>query len=266
MKKRVISAIIGLIIIVPLLIIGGTLFYVGAIIIGSIGFYELIKLRDNFNKIPFFVKGISYISFLLILLSNLENDTINYLINFKIISVIIFLILLPLIFYHDTKKYNINDALFLVGVVFFLGLSFNFLITIRNYDLNYLIFLLLITIVTDTFAYLTGSLIGKHKMIPDISPKKTWEGFVGGTFMGVFVSFIFYASAFNYGGNIFILISIILLLTVSGQLGDLVFSSIKRFYEVKDFGNIMPGHGGVLDRLDSILFVIFAFSFVMGYL
>ena len=119
---------------------------------------------------------------------------------------------------------------------------------------------------TDIFAYVTGLLIGRHKLIPSVSPKKTWEGLIGGTVFGTFISTTFYISAFDYSGSILLLILIVMLLSLVGQMGDLVFSSIKRYYGKKDFSNIMPGHGGVLDRLDSLIFVMLAFSFIVYFL
>ena len=128
------------------------------------------------------------------------------------------------------------------------------------FDLKYLIFIMSITIFTDTFAYIVGRLIGKNKFAPTVSPNKTWEGFIGGLVFGTFISTVYYISVFNYSGNYLKIIFIIAILSTIGQIGDLVFSSIKRHYKIKDFGNIMPGHGGVLDRLDSIIFVSMAFN------
>ena len=266
MKKRVISAIVALIIIVPLIILGGWPFYIGATLIGLVGFRELLRLREGKKDIPIITKVIALASFLILVLTGIDASSISLVIDFKMIALILFLNLLPIVIYRDNKKYNIEDALFSIGAIFFLGFAFNFLIVVRNFDLNYLIFLLLLTIFTDIFAYVGGSLVGKHKMIPSISPKKTWEGCVFGTLMGVFVSTFFYVSVFNYDNSMFLLIAIVTGLSIIGQIGDLIFSSIKRHYGVKDFSSLMPGHGGILDRLDSILFVLLAFSFIIVYL
>ena len=137
---------------------------------------------------------------------------------------------------------------------------------LRHIDLKLFIFLFTITITTDTFAYITGMLIGKHKLLPEVSPKKTWEGVVGGTLMGIFVSAMFYHTCINPEFSYLYLILICAFLSVVGQIGDLVFSAMKRYFGIKDFGNIMPGHGGVLDRLDSIIFVILGFTFFITVL
>ena len=117
---------------------------------------------------------------------------------------------------------------------------------------------------TDSFALLTGMFIGKNKLAPTISPKKTIEGFVGGALMGTFIATSFYVTVINQNCSLVLVIFITLFLSCIGQLGDLVFSSIKREYGMKDFSNLIPGHGGILDRFDSLIFVFLAFILVLG--
>ncbi len=265
MKKRILSAIVVLLIVIPIIIKGGNLFSFAVAVIGLFGLRELMSLKEKEKEIPFFVKVISVFSFLYLTLSNVDNQTLFYA-NYRALTLILFFILIPLVLYRDTKKYNIGDALFLIGSIFFLGIAFNYLIVVRNFSLYYLIFLLLITIITDTFAHITGSLIGRNKLCPTISPNKTVEGLIGGTIFGTFVSSVFYISIFDYTGSYIILILIVVLLSLIAQLGDLIFSSIKRYFGIKDFSNLIPGHGGILDRLDSILFVLLAFSFIIEFI
>ena len=179
--------------------------------------------------------------------------------DYRVVAFIIFAFLSPMVFIHDYKKYNLNDALFLIGSVLFIGLSFNLFIICRNYDIMYIIYLLLITTITDTFALFTGMLIGKHKLCPSVSPKKTIEGLLGGTIFGVFVATAFYVTAINPSISLAFVIVVTTILSLVGQLGDLVFSSIKRYYDKKDFSNLIPEHGGILDRFDSLIFVVLAF-------
>lgn len=264
MKQRVLTAILIIAIAIPLLIIGKVPFAVAIAVLSVGGFYELVKLREGENKLPTLMKVIA--SVLLILLTLVQGGTsYEFAVDYRITTAVIFFLTIPIIFYNK-NKYNITDALFLIGSVFFLGLAFNYFIAVRNLGLNNLIFLLLITVFTDTFAYFTGMLIGKHKMSPNISPKKTWEGFVGGLVFGTFISTCFYYTAFSFDGSLFALIFAIACLSIIGQIGDLVFSAIKRYYGVKDYSNLLPGHGGILDRVDSILFVLLAFSFISTYL
>ena len=98
-----------------------------------------------------------------------------------------------------------------------------------------------------------------------ISPNKTVEGFIGGVFFGTFLGSVLFLTVISTTANVFLVIVISLILSIISELGDLVFSAIKRKYGVKDYGNIMPGHGGVLDRLDSFIFAILAFSYLVSF-
>ena len=111
-----------------------------------------------------------------------------------------------------------------------------------------------------------GSLIGKNKLAPKISPKKTVEGLLGGVFMGTFAASAFYITVINTHASLVLVIVLTALLCLVGQLGDLVFSSIKRYYEIKDFSDLIPGHGGILDRFDSLIFVTLTFVILVGIL
>ena len=138
--------------------------------------------------------------------------------------------------------------------VFLIGILFNCFIRIRGLGEKVVIYCFLISSMTDTFAYLGGSLLGKHKLISHISPNKTVEGSITGSIMGTIIGSIYYYLVI---GNIEIYVIIVLSLglTILSQMGDL----FKRYYKIKDYSNIIPGHGGVLDRLDSSLFVILGF-------
>ena len=106
-----------------------------------------------------------------------------------------------------------------------------------------------------------GRKIGKHKLAPHISPNKTWEGSIGGTVVAVIVAAIylyFFPQKYSYG----VMVALTLLFSIGGQLGDLIESALKRHYGVKDSGKILPGHGGIFDRFDSIMFVLPLMHFV----
>ena len=125
MKKRVISAIIALIICIPLLIIGGYPFYIGVSILSAIGYYEIINIRERERKVPLTIKIIGLITYLMIVLNNVVSSIMFY-IDYKVLAITAFLLMLPIIFF-DRKKYNVNDALYLIGTSIFLGISFNLL-------------------------------------------------------------------------------------------------------------------------------------------
>lgn len=263
MTKRVLSAVAIVLIFVPLLFAGGLPFTILMSVLGLIALYELIHIKESKKKLPFIIKIFAYFMVAFFTLNSSNAIDFTYSLDYRIMSVIIFAFLSPLVFINNREKYSINDALYLISSVLFIGLSFNLLIITRNFNLHYLIYLFLITTITDTFALFTGMLVGKHKLT-SISPKKTVEGLLGGTFMGTFVGVAFYHTVINPNMSLLLIIFITIILSLVGQVGDLVFSSIKRYYDKKDFSDLIPGHGGILDRLDSIIFVVLAFIIVLG--
>ena len=227
MKKRIISAIIILALFIPILLVGGKTFAIIMSLIAIMGLHELIKMRETKKEFPFMMKVFAYILVLFFSLNDFSSIVFHSTLDYRIISFIIFVFLIPMVFINNSKKYNLNDALFLIGSTLFIGLSFNLIIITRNYDILYIVYLLLITILTDTFALFTGKLIGRHHLAKDISPNKTVEGLLGGLVMGVSIPTIFYHIAINGSLSIYLLVLITLVLALFGQIGDLVFSSIK---------------------------------------
>ena len=145
------------------------------------------------------------------------------------------------------------DKDFFTTLAFFLYLTFGIL-SLSALSREY--FLLLISLVwsTDTFAYLVGKYFGRKKLIPSVSPKKTVEGSIGGSVAGTLISYIL-AVKLSLLPDGFITLLLLFLLTLVSQIGDLFESALKRSFGVKDSGNIIPGHGGILDRIDSTLAV-----------
>ncbi len=145
-------------------------------------------------------------------------------------------------------------SFFSISIIYLL-IPFMFMIGIQNAvfadSLPWLLVLLAAIWINDTMAYITGSLIGKHKLIERISPGKTWEGFFGGMIFTVATLLIFNQIFFDF--NMISLGIIALVIVLSGTTGDLLESKLKREAGVKDSGNLIPGHGGVLDRIDSLL-------------
>ena len=266
MTKRVISAIILVLLFVPFIIIGELPFTIFMTVLSILGLYELLRVRETKKKFPLLLKIFAYIGTLYFCLYNTSSIEFINKFDYRVMAGIIFIFLSPMVFINNSDKYDLNDALFLIGSVLFIGLSFNLIIITRNYDITYIIYLLLITTITDTFALFTGSLIGKHKLCPKISPKKTIEGLIGGTIMGTFVATVFYNTLISSTVPLVTVIMLTFVLCLVGQLGDLVFSFIKRYYDVKDFSNLIPGHGGILDRFDSLIFVILTFTILIEIL
>lgn len=264
MKKRILSAIVALSIFIPIFIIGGFPFALAIYIISILGLKEFLTAKNSKKNLPIFVEFISYIIFSLIVLANINNKELIFTVDFRVLAALFLVYLIPTVLYHDREQYSITDAFYLIAGVFFLGVSFSLLIVLRNVNLDLIIYLFLITILTDTYAYITGSLIGKHKLLKEISPNKTWEGMIGGTIFGTIISIIFYITIIDQAIPLYEISLITLFLSIIGQFGDLCFSAIKRYFNIKDFSNIMPGHGGILDRLDSIIFVMLGFMFFIS--
>ena len=153
---------------------------------------------------------------------------------------------------------------FLIGLIIFIGLVFSKIIAIRNKDLYELLYLILIAILSDTFAYIIGTRFGRHKLAPNISPNKTIEGLIGGVIIGGLFGSIFYILVIKNYSNIFFIIIITFILSLVGEFGDLIKSTIKRYEKVKDFSNLIPGHGGLMDRLDSLIFIVLIYWFLIN--
>lgn len=146
----------------------------------------------------------------------------------------------------------------LIFTVIYTALPFSFALGLPSFssDGNFtleIFFLFVLIWSSDSFAYFTGKFLGKHKMAPKISPKKTWEGFAGGVFFTIMLGYFIEMYYPDLRGNYMI---VGLLVSVFGPLGDLVESQLKRTFGVKDSGNIILGHGGILDRLDSFIICV----------
>jgi len=265
MKKRIISAIIAIgVITIPLIILGGIYFAVGVTIISLLAYKELANLKHEGRKIPLLVKVLGGIVLAFMVFGSYNANSIVMMLDYKILAALLLTLLVPVILYKDKDKYNSDDAFFLITSILILGLAFSSLIYLRNYALKYLIMFILITVSNDTFAQMFGKLIGKSKMIPEISPNKTWEGAIMGSLISTFIATAYYLTLINPDASLILVSLGILLLSFIGQLGDLFFSAIKRLYNIKDYSNMMPGHGGILDRLDSLIFVLLAFMLLIN--
>lgn len=252
MKTRIITAIVGLIIALPIIIYGELPFIIVTYMLAMIGLFELIRMYKPDNILVYSLfSGI----FLWLLVYPLE--IITYLnVDFSKGNIIILLGLVLLSLTVFTKnKFTFNDAGFLLLATMYIGISFFYLIEVRSAGLNYLLFILFTIWSTDSGAYFFGKAFGKRKLWPEISPNKTIGGAVGGIFMALLVAFIFQL-VHPFDMSLLAILLLALLISVVGQIGDLVASAFKRHYGIKDAGKLFPGHGGVLDRLDSLIFVL----------
>lgn len=265
MKKRVISAAIMLAIVIPLIAIGGWIYSLGIGLVCAYAYKELTEVRkETKDDYPALMKIIGLISTITIVYSTFDSNGLVFGLDYNILGAVILFLMIPTVFYNN-EKYSIEDAFYLLGNVLFLGIAFNLFIGVRTSNISYFILLILITTLTDTFAYIGGRLIGKHKFT-SISPNKTIEGCIVGSIISTFICTVYYVNVIGLNTNLFASIFVILMLSIIGQIGDLFFSAIKRKYKKKDFSNLIPGHGGILDRLDSLIFVIIAFVVIIGFI
>ncbi|HLU21871.1 MAG TPA: phosphatidate cytidylyltransferase [Bacillaceae bacterium] len=253
MKQRIITAAILIAIFLPLVIIGGIPFLILTYIMATIGLYELFAMR----KLSIFsIKG--FIALLMLWIFLIPNDFVNLEIKLELISAGILLLLSYSVVVKN--KFSFADVGFLLISIFYVGIGFYYLVHTREAGLIYLLYALFVVWVTDSGAYFVGRKFGRKKLWPEISPNKTVEGFVGGIISALIIAILFII--FTDLDIPFInLMLITVVLSIFGQLGDLVESALKRHYGVKDSGNIFPGHGGILDRCDSWLFVLPLLSF-----
>lgn len=263
--KRILSALVLFPIVLLVLILGNK--YIVDVFISIIAImtiHELFKAFEQKGYHP--IKWIGYLAAVLMIFIHIIPE--QYLLAFllAIVAISILIAFATLI----TKKINANviDIAITIFSVCYIVLFLSCASIIHAMENGkFLIWYLLIPAwATDIFAYCTGMAIGKHHFT-DISPKKTIEGCIGGT-LGAIICVLLYTLAINQlaGLNInyFVIAIIGAVLSVIGQLGDLSASSIKRYVGIKDYSNLIPGHGGMLDRIDSVIFISpFAYFLLM---
>lgn len=263
MKVRIISALVAILIVALPVYCGGVLYMFGVGLIALLAFKDILDLKKSHKKIPKLISLVAVCVYLFLIYGNLNGNILKYGLTYQRIILPGLLLLLPTVFYKN-DKYSTKDAFYLLGTIFFLGLSFNSFILVRSNGFALFMYLVMIPIITDTFAYIMGSLIGKHKMSPEISPNKSWEGFGAGLVMGTIIPCVIYhifVTSINFK-----IIIMTMILSAVGQIGDLLFSKIKRENGIKDFSNLMPGHGGALDRLDSSIVIFMTFVLLSAIL
>ncbi len=193
---------------------------------------------------------------MLVIPNNWANEVVHAIGYSSVLMVIYGLVMLLLIYVVLVKnKITFDEVGFILLGAFYVGLGFHYLIETRSYGLEFVVYCLLVVWTTDSGAYFVGRKLGKNKLWPEISPKKTIEGFIGGIVIAVIFAIAMQA-IYPFANGYVSLIFITIFASIIGQMGDLVESAIKRHFDVKDSGNILPGHGGILDRFDSLLFVV----------
>ena len=260
MIVRIISSVVALMILFPVVFFSETILLpLAAAVVCCICLFEMLgclKLRKNmWISIPFYLTGI----FAPIAMRYMQNKTLLLACLCSCVAVLALIMLTVNVFSRRKIPTTQTASMFMSGV--YIIAAFTSIVFIRDSGVHGKILLVMMFAapwISDTFAYLFGRAFGKHKLIPEVSPKKSIEGSIAGiVFCMIYVMVYAFVCTriWDVSCNYAILAALGALLSIVGQIGDLAMSAIKREYNIKDFGKIMPGHGGALDRFDSVLAV-----------
>jgi len=255
MKERIITAVVLLAIVIPIVWIGGVWFWGLAFLATLTALQEMMVMRDKLSKVHF--------SFKLALF--LAGGFILHLNDFAhVMAVYVAYVIFSGVGRFVLKIIEGEDMIFYSSIIFDIVFPFWALVQLRNHSLALFLLPVVTVVLTDSAAYFTGMLFGKRKLAPKVSPKKTVEGAVGGWLFGAVFAFG-YGFYMDFFTEDWILIAAAVILPMLAQIGDLTASWQKRRHGIKDFGKIFPGHGGVMDRVDSQLLVAL-FMYLIVYL
>ena len=257
-KERLISGIILVAIMIVTLYFGGfaTLFMVE--LISLIGIYELMRVPKNKSTELLVLTEITTVVMYALLGMGYTFRAYGFMYLFLMV---VFMMGLMCFYVFRYPKYKLQDITLAFFAFFYVGVMLSFIYSVRFLTNGgaYVVLVFLAAWGNDTLAYCVGRLFGKHKMSPKLSPKKSIEGFVGGVIgaalLGIVYSFIF-GKVTGVDVDVKLIVAFAVICGVGGAIsvvGDLAASAIKRQYDIKDYGTLIPGHGGIMDRFDSII-------------
>lgn len=267
MKTRVISAAVAIVLLAAVVYMGSLAIGVMIFILATVGICEFFRALEKGGFRPVYPAGyLACLPLLYIAILDFLPDTAgaagtagaDILLHAMVIGVFVLMVLLFCLLIFSNGIYTVADiSITLFGIVYVV-LLISFVTLTRNMENGYLhIWMIFIGAwATDTFAYFTGVTIGKTKILPKVSPKKSLEGCIGGV-AGCMLVMLLFGLYFNnvLGVPLYHFALLGGICGMISQIGDWAASAVKRAVNIKDYGSIMPGHGGVLDRLDSVLFV-----------
>ena len=258
MKQRILSGLVMAIIFIIFYILGGNYVIFLTSLLGILMYKEIISLK----KYPNIVIFLGLISLLSLIIFNSYEFVLGvkyYTLIFTFVS-----LLLPSLLPKYQKSYLTSDAFSLIAFIIFIALSLSAINNIMLNDRKIILYLVGCVIFNDIFAYLIGSKFG-HIKYSKISKNKTLEGNIAGLIFGSVAGVLIYYFLISKA-NLGLVIIITIILNIFSQLGDLLFSKIKRENDIKDFSKLIPGHGGILDRLDSLLLTSLIYVFIITIL
>ncbi len=250
-KTRLLSGIVLVIAALILIITGGDVLLVATLVISYIGMFELYRIFHIEKELPGILGYLAATLFYCNLRFSFLNDTMMLVLGI--------LILLMAAYVFTYPKYKTEQILAAFFGVFYVAVMLSYVYQVRMIPAGaYIVWLVfLCSWGCDTCAYCVGVLIGKHKMSPKLSPKKSVEGAVGGVVGAALLTFLYGVIFKEAMGiemlHVWILAGISAIGALISMVGDLAASAIKRNYDIKDYGNLIPGHGGILDRFDSVI-------------
>ncbi|RLB07855.1 MAG: hypothetical protein DRG27_06145 [Deltaproteobacteria bacterium] len=229
-------------------------------------FFLFLALKEFYSitSISFVPKFSGYISSLLLLLTILMGQM--YFFPLSVFFAVLLCLSFAIVLNYSPSKEVIQDIGASVLSVVYIAIPFSLIMVIYRHPFGkaWILFLLCVVIAGDTGAFYFGRYLGRHKLHKKVSPNKTWEGAVGGLFCST-VAGLMFIRAFKISSFSYKTICFLIFISMVAQMGDLAESFIKRSFGKKDSGSILPGHGGVLDRIDSLLFAIpFLYGYIMG--
>ena len=266
MLKRILTSVVGVAILLPVLIFSDTyVFPIAVTIVSLIALYEMfscIGLKNkNWATLPAYLIG----GILPILVKVMHGS--GHLGNIMLVLIVAYIIYLFSIIIFRNTHYSINEMTLAFMTSVYIIAGFLSIVFLRELYGNIYLLVFIGAWITDIFAYFSGRFFGKHKLCEAVSPKKTIEGSIGGIiFCSLsFAVFAIITKGFNQHISYYLIYSALgIIVSAISQIGDLSMSLIKRQYKIKDFGKIFPGHGGILDRFDSIIAVALALFIIVS--
>lgn len=237
------------------LLLGGVFFQLFVGILAMLAVAELLKMK----KLEIFsLEGVLAMLAAFVLTVPLQNYFPSLPVDASLTAygIVIFLLLSGTVL--NSSQYSFEEASFPIASSFYVGIGFQNLVVGQMAGLNKVLLAIFIVWATDTGAYAIGRRFGRRQLLPQVSPNKTVEGSLGGLASAFLVALIFMLidKSVYAPHNFFTMLFLVIIFSVFAQFGDLVESAIKRHFGVKDSGNLIPGHGGILDRFDSMIFVL----------
>ncbi len=294
--KRVLVAVIGIPIAIWIVYDGGLVFLIAILLLSSIGLFEFYKMVEKKDSYPNYLLGLVFNTIIIIrlgLFPNILENTENHFMPlgfFFLITTVIYVLLLMGFEIFRSKRNPLASISYTITGSVYVTFTFAFFLIVRKlheikqysveglnqfedtsevfrsfdneFSMLLLLFILFSVWLSDSAAYFIGKNFGRHKLAPRVSPKKTWEGAVAGFVAGA-TCFVLLSISYLDGLPLVDALIIAAIIGSVGQIGDLAESQLKRDAGIKDSSALIPGHGGVLDRFDSLIFIMPAVAFYM---